>query len=449
MKEKDSEKKKKIVVGNVLPGSIAEEAGVEPQDVILSINESEVMDVFDYRFLTTSESFTINVEKPGGEIWEIEIEKDEYEDLGIEFEDPMMDDAKSCTNNCIFCFIDQLPKGMRNTLYFKDDDSRLSFMMGNYVTLTNMKDADIDRIIKYRMSPINISVHTTNPELRKTMLRNRFAGGITEKIKKLVDAGIIVNGQIVLCRGINDGRELDRTIEDLSQFFPGLLSISVVPVGITRYREQLFELQAFDMESSKALIKQVENWQLKLLSQHGKRIIYIADEFYIMAGVPIPDYVEYEDFPQIENGVGLVSLLRYEVDEVIKKHGKKSKSQPGRRISIATGTSPSEYIKELAKKVSEAFNVEINVYTIINNFFGEKVTVTGLLTGSDIITQLNGKELGDELLISSSMLRSGEEVFLDDVTLDELSGKLNVKVSPVMNSGIDFVESIIGYKLQK
>lgn len=449
LKEKDVKKKKKIVVGNVQPGSIAEEAGIEPQDLILSINDSEVMDVFDYRFLTTNESFTINVEKPSGEIWEIEIEKDEYEDLGIEFEDPMMDDAKSCTNNCIFCFIDQLPKGMRNTLYFKDDDSRLSFMMGNYVTLTNMKDADIDRIIKYRMSPINISVHTTNPELRKTMLRNRFAGGITEKIKKLVEAGIVVNGQIVLCRGINDGRELDRTIEDLSQFFPGLLSISVVPVGLTRYREHLFELQAFDMESSKALIKQVEGWQLKLLSQHGKRIIYIADEFYIMAGVPIPDYEEYEDFPQIENGVGLVSLLRYEVDEVIKKYGKSSKGQPGRKISIATGTSPSEYIKEMTKKVSKAFNVEIKVYTIINNFFGEKVTVTGLLTGGDIIAQLEGRDLGDELLISSSMLRSGEEVFLDDLTLDELSGKLNVKVTPVMNSGIDFAESIIGYKLEK
>jgi len=449
LKEKDLTKQKKIAVKSVQPGSIAEEAGIEPQDFVLSINDNEILDVFDYRFLTTNEFFTIDVEKPDGEIWEIEIEKDEYEDLGIEFEDPMMDDARSCTNNCIFCFIDQLPKGMRDTLYFKDDDTRLSFMMGNYVTLTNMKDTDIDRIIKYKMSPINISVHTTNPELRKTMLRNKFAGGIIEKIKRLVDSGIIVNGQIVLCRGINDGEELDRTIKDLSQLFPGVLSISVVPVGLTRHREHLFELEAFDMESSKELIKQVEAWQLKLLSQYGKRIIYIADEFYIMAGVPIPNYEEYEDFPQIENGVGLISLLRYEVDEVIDKYKVKHKGNSKRTITIATGASPSEYINEMTKKISEAFNVEIKVYTIINNFFGEHVTVTGLLTGKDVIAQLKGKELGDELLISSSMLRAGEEVFLDDVTLEELSKVLKIKVTPVMNSGIDFVENILGYKLVK
>lgn len=314
MKEKDVKEKKRIVVKAVDIGSIAEEAGIEPEDSILSINGKGILDVFDYRFLTTNEFLTIEVEKPSREVWEIEIEKDEYEDLGLEFEDSMMDDAKSCTNNCIFCFIDQLPKGMRDTLYFKDDDTRLSFMMGNYVTLTNMKDSDIDRIIKYKMSPINISVHTTNPELRKKMLRNKFAGSIIEKIKKIVEAGITVNCQIVLCRGINDEKELDRTIEDLSQFFPGVLSISVVPVGLTKHRDNLFELQPFDKEASLKVIKQIQDWQLKLLPVHGKRIVYIADEFYIMADAPIPDYAEYEDFPQIENGVGLVSLLRYEVD---------------------------------------------------------------------------------------------------------------------------------------
>lgn len=447
MKEKDTKEQKKIVVKAVHMGSIAEEAGVEPGDSILTINKSSIQDVFDYRFLTTDEFLTVEIEKPFGEIWEVEIEKDEYEDIGIEFEDPMMDDARSCTNNCVFCFIDQLPKGMRETLYFKDDDTRLSFMMGNYVTLTNMKDSDIDRIIKYRMSPINISVHTTNPELRKTMLRNRFAGGITDRIKKLVDAGITVNCQIVLCRGINDGRELDRTIEDLAKYYSGVYSISIVPVGLTKYRDDLFELKAFDRESSLELIRQVEVWQEKLLAQYGKRVVYIADEFYIMAGVEIPGYDEYEDFPQIENGVGLVSLLRYEVNEALSNFAEKIKDSAKRKVSIATGFSVSSYIEELAGKISIASGIDIKVYTIINNFFGEHVTVTGLLTGQDIIAQLNGKDLGEELLISSSMLRSGEEVFLDDVTLKELSDRLNIKVTPVINSGKEFVESIIGNKL--
>jgi len=447
LKEKDTKEQKKIVVKNVHTGSIAEEAGIEPGDAILTIDKSSIMDVFDYRFLTTDEFLTIEIEKPYGEVWEVEIEKDEYEDLGIDFEDPMMDDARSCTNNCIFCFIDQLPKGMRETLYFKDDDTRLSFMMGNYVTLTNMKDSDIDRIIKYRMSPINISVHTTNPELRKTMLRNRFAGGITDRIKRLVEAGITVNCQIVLCRGINDGKELDRTIEDLAIYYPGVYSISIVPVGLTKYRDDLFELKAFDKESSLELIKQVEAWQIKLLTQYGKRAVYIADEFYIMAGVNIPGYEEYEDFPQIENGVGLVSLLRYEIDETLNNFAEKIKHSAKRTVSIATGFSVSAYIEEIAGKISAASGVDINVYTIINNFFGEHVTVTGLLTGQDIISQLSGRELGEELLISSSMLRSGEEVFLDDVTLKELSHNLNIKVTPVINSGKEFVESIIGKKL--
>jgi len=447
LKEKGIKEQKRIIVKEVQIGSIAEEAGIEADDCILSINNSGILDVFDYRFLTTNEFLTIEVEKVNGEVWEIEVEKDEYEDLGIEFEDSMMDDAKSCTNNCIFCFIDQLPKGMRDTLYFKDDDTRLSFMMGNYVTLTNMKETDIDRIIKYKMSPINISVHTTNPELRKIMLHNKFAGGIIERIKRLVDAGITVNCQIVLCRGINDGIELDRTIEELSQFFPGVLSISIVPVGLTKHRDNLFELKAFDEESSKSVIKQIETWQLKLLAQQGKRVVYIADEFYIMAGVTIPGYDEYEDFPQIENGVGLISLLRYEVDEVLNEYKKKIKFATDRKISIATGYSASGYINEFVQKIREASNVDITVYTIFNEFFGEHVTVTGLLTGNDIVTQLKGKDLGDELLISISMLRSGEEVFLDDTTLKELSDTLNIKITPVVSSGKEFVESILGKKL--
>lgn len=447
MKEKDIVYKKKIAIKEVQIGSIAEEAGIEAEDSILSINNTGILDVFDYRFLITNEFLTIELEKSYGEIWEIEIEKDEYEDLGIDFEDSMMDDAKSCTNNCVFCFIDQLPKGMRDTLYFKDDDTRLSFMMGNYVTLTNMKEADIDRIIMYKMSPINISVHTTNPELRKTMLRNKFAGSIIDRIKRLVDAGITVNCQIVLCRGINDGEELDRTIDELSKFFPGVYSISIVPVGLTKHRDALFELKAFDEVSSKDLLMQVQNWQVNLMAKHGKRIVYIADEFYIMAGVPIPNYYEYEDFPQIENGVGLISMLKYEVEETLHNYKEDIIVSTNRVVSIATGCSARSYIEELASKISDVSKVDIRVNTIINDFFGETVTVTGLLTGNDIIAQLKGKDLGDELLISSSMLRSGEEVFLDDVTLKQLSKSLNIKITPVLNSGKEFVESIIGKKL--
>ncbi len=320
----------------VQPGSIAEEAGVEAGDFLLSINKQNIKDIFDYRYYQASEELLLEIEKPDGEIWEIEVEKDEIEDLGLEFEDSLIDVAKSCTNKCIFCFIDQLPKGMRETVYFKDDDSRLSFLTGNYVTLTNIKNEELERIIHYRMSPINVSVHTTNPDLRKFMLGNRFAGDVMDKIKMLTDNGIEVNCQIVLCRDINDKDELDKTIGDLCQLYPAINSVSIVPVGITKHRENLFELKPFDMESSANVIKQVHKWQNKLLKEKVSRVIYLSDEFYINAGIDIPKYKEYEGFPQIENGVGMVALLRQEVKEALKNK-KNHINSIQRKVSIVTG----------------------------------------------------------------------------------------------------------------
>lgn len=436
-------KETEIKVKYVQPGSIAEEAGIEPGDIIQSINGESIADIFDFRFLTANEELLLEVGKPSGELWEIEVEKDEYEDLGLEFENPMLDDARSCTNKCIFCFIDQLPDGMRETLYFKDDDSRLSFLSGNYVTLTNMKENDIDRIIRYRMSPINISVHTTNPELRVSMLNNRFAGDILSKVKKLTDAGINVNCQIVLCRGVNDGQELDRTLNDLSLLYPGMNSISIVPVGITEYREGLYQMIPFDREASEVVIVQVSKWQKKLLKEFNSRIVYLADEFYIMADKELPDHSEYEDFPQLENGVGLIALMKSEIEEHLGTISHEGTHD--RKVSIATGVSAYGYIKGFAAKIEGKFcGVHVNTYEIKNKFFGENITVTGLLTGRDILEQLKGRELGEELLICRCMLKVGERLFLDDFTVDMLQEGLGVKITIVENDGKDFIDKILG-----
>ncbi|MDF2985619.1 MAG: Fe-S oxidoreductase [Eubacterium sp.] len=434
---------KKIKICMVQPESIAEEAGIEAGDRLLSINEKTIKDIFDYRYYQASEELLLEIEKPDGEIWEIEVEKDENEELGLEFEDSLIDGAKSCTNKCIFCFIDQLPKGMRETVYFKDDDSRLSFLTGNYVTLTNIKNEELKRIIHYRMSPINVSVHTTNPDLRKLMLGNRFAGDVLNKIKMLTDNGIEVNCQIVLCRDINDKDELDRTIGDLAEFAPGVSSVSIVPVGISRHRENLFELIPFDKESSTEVIKQVHNWQNKLLKDKGSRLIYLSDEFYINADVDLPKYKDYEDFPQIENGVGMVASLKKEVIDTLKH---KKGTLPGKRhISIATGRLVNKIIIKLVEEIKTKYEgLEVNVYAVENNFFGPNVTVCGLLTGQDIAEQLNGKELGQELLISRSMLRAGEHVLLDDYTVEQLEDGLKVKIRIVDSSGEDFVNALIG-----
>lgn len=442
---------KKIVIDRVLTDSAATDAGIEPGDILLSVNGQKICDIFDYRFLTADSDLVVEIEKKNGEVWEIEVEKDEYDDLGLEFEDPLISEARHCSNKCVFCFIDQLPRGMRDTVYFKDDDTRLSFLMGNYVTLTNMKKEEIDRIIRYRMSPVNVSVHTTDPELRVKMLGNRFAGDVLDKIKQLTDGGITVNAQIVLCKGLNDGPQMDKTINELSALYPGVASISAVPVGLTKWREGLYRLEPFTSDDSAEVIEQVSVHQKRLLEDHGTRLIYLADEFYIKAGIELPSFDEYEDFPQIENGVGLMTLLCHEFDEYLQKNAAELDRQwPGhapRTVSIATGKCAEKHIKEMAQTLEKRYNgLEISVHAIENEFFGENVTVTGLLTGQDILGQLKGRELGSELLISRSMLKSGEELFLDDHTVEGLSSGLAVKVTIVENDGADLIMKIMGIK---
>lgn len=430
-----------LKIAGVYPGSIAEEAGIEAGDVLLSINGENIIDVFDYRFLASDEELTLEVMKPDGSILRVDIEKDEYEDIGIDFENPLLDEEKSCRNKCIFCFIDQLPEGMRQSLYYKDDDARLSFLFGNYITMTNMGKDDLDRIIKYHMSPVNISVHTTNPELRVKMLSNRFAGDIMSKMKALADSGITLNAQVVLCRGINDGSELDRTLNDLYLLMPALNSISVVPVGITKFRDGLPVLQPFDRSSAIDVIAQVERWQRFFLKKTGARRVFLSDEWYLMSGTPLPDYTHYEDFPQIENGVGMAALFTEQFDTALSQE----ESRPVHRtVSIATGVLAEKIISGLAERAESYFpGLEILVYPVINNFFGNTITVSGLLTGIDIKNQLSGRNLGDVLLLPSNMFRAGTDIFMDDLSIEDLSSSLNVEILKVDTDGSELLKQLL------
>ncbi len=429
----------------VEPNSLAEAAGLEKGDILLKINGEEPLDILEYRYLISEYEIELLVEKKNGSVEIITIEND-YEDLGIEFKEGLIDKAKSCHNKCIFCFIDQLPEGMRETVYFKDDDARLSFLQGNYVTLTNMTDDDIDRLIRMRVSPINISVHTTNPELRCKMLSNRFAGNILERMKKFAKAGLHMNCQIVLCRNYNDKAELDRTICELAELIPYCISLSVVPVGLTAHRDGLCKLKPFDKESSLAVVAQAEAHQKRILEKHKTRFVYLADEFYLNAGLPIPKPYEYEGFPQIENGVGLIASMKEEFDDGINRIPEKSYN---RKIAIATGELAAPFIKSLTEKITErASGILTDVFAVKNEFFGGGVNVAGLVSGSDIIRALDSITDYDELLIPDSMLRDGEDIFLDNVTLDELSKTLNITVTPVPNDGYIFIEKIIGCELE-
>jgi len=429
----------------VEPGSIADEAGIKKGDVLLSVNGTEPYDILEYRYLISEYEIDVKIKKPDGTVDCITLEND-YEDLGIEFSNGLIDTAKSCHNKCIFCFIDQLPKGMRETVYFKDDDARLSFLQGNYVTLTNMTDEDIDRLIKMRVSPINISVHTTNPDLREKMLSNRFAGNIFERMKKFRQNELYMNCQIVLCPGFNDKDELSRTIEDLSSLIPYTISLSVVPVGLTKYRDGLCKIKPFDKESSIEVIRQVEKYQQKFLKEHGTRFVYLADEFYINAGLQIPDADEYEGFPQIENGVGLIASMAEEFNDAIERMPKDIKN---RKIAIATGEIASPFIKELIDRIKEKTkNIECDVFPVKNNFFGGGVNVAGLVVAGDIIDTVGDLSGFDELLIPDSMLRDGEDIFLDNITLSELSDKLNIKITPVPNDGYVFLEAVLNQELE-
>ncbi len=433
--------RKKQIIKSIKEGSIAEEMEIEAGDELISINGREVIDIFDFEFLCANEELTVIVKKPDGEEWELDIEKDADEELGLEFEDGIMDDYTSCRNKCVFCFIDQNPPGMRKTIYFKDDDTRLSFLSGSYVTLTNMTDADIDRLISYNLSPINISVHTTNPELRCKMLLNRFAGTVLDHMTKLYRAGIDMNGQIVLCKGWNDKEELDRTINDLSMYIGHMKSLSVVPVGLTKYRNKLTKLEPFGKQDSIDVVRQIEKWQKKFLAAFGTRFVYASDEWYLKAELPIPEAESYEEYPQIGNGVGMVRLLNYEVDECLEEMEGDDRAHT---LSLATGTLAYPIICDQVTKINAKFpNIKVNVYPVINNFFGDTITVAGLLTGQDIIAQLKDKELGEKLLLPCVLLKTGEDVLLDDMRVPDIEKSLQIKVSIVKSEGSSLVEEII------
>ena len=443
-------KNKKHIISCVQKGSIAEELELEKGDVLLSVNGKEIEDIFDYRYLTEDELVTLLIEKKNGEEWELEVEKDCDEDLGLDFENGLMDEYRSCSNRCIFCFIDQMPPGMRDTLYFKDDDSRLSFLQGNYVTLTNMSQHDIDRIIHYHLSPINISFQAMNPALRCEMLHNRFAGEALLKVDRLYEAGITMNGQIVLCKGINDGEELEYSLEKLSVYVPVLESVSVVPVGLTKYREGLYPLQAFTREDANTVLDQIHRWQEKMLKEHGIHFVHASDEWYILAGRELPPEENYDGYPQLENGVGMLRLLQTEVKEALEH-----RTGDGRKIraAAATGKLAAPFLEKHMAMIREKYpQVDVEVIPITNVFFGEQITVSGLLTGEDLIRQLKGRELGEKLLLPCNMLRSGEDVFLDDVSVRELSEALNVQVVVVDEGGEDLVQAVLeapGEKIHK
>ena len=432
------------IVESVAEGSIAEEMEIEKGDAIVEINGNKIEDIFDYQYHTQDEYIEVLIRKASGEEWLLEIDKEYDEDLGITFANGLMDEYRSCCNKCIFCFIDQMPKGMRDTLYFKDDDSRLSFLQGNYVTLTNMSDDDIDRIIKYNLSPINVSFQTTNPELRCMMLNNRFAGKALEKAWKLARAGITMNGQIVLCKGINDGKELERSIEELSQYLPNLESVSVVPVGLSRYREGLYPLEPFNAQDARNVLEIIHRWQDRLYPEYGVHFVHASDEWYILAGDGLPEEERYDGYLQLENGVGMLRLLINEFNEYFDTLGTDMKVR-AQEISIATGRLVYSFIKEMAQKITNRYpQVKINIYPIRNDFFGEQITVSGLLTGQDIEAQLKGRQLGERLLLPQNVLRSGEEVFLDDMTVTELEKALQVSVDIVKSSGRDFIDAVVG-----
>ena len=440
-------KKNRHVIRKVFPDSIAEEMELVPGDELISINGQPIEDVFDYHYLVNDEYLEILVRKADGEEWELEIEKDFEEDLGVEFENSLMDEYRSCRNHCIFGFIDQMPPGMRETLYFKDDDSRLSFLQGNYVTLTNMSDHDIDRVIRYHLAPINISFQTTNPKLRCEMLHNRFAGDIFPKVDRLFQAGIEMNGQVVLCKGINDGEELERTIRDLSGYLPHLKSVSVVPVGLSKYREGLHPLEPFNREDALGVLETVHRWQKKLYEQYGLHFIHCSDEWYILAGLPLPEEERYDGYLQLENGVGMLRLLEEEVQEELAH---RKGDERVRRVSIATGKLAAPFIQENVERVRTVYgNVEAQVYPIRNDFFGELITVSGLITGQDLKAQLKGKDLGECLLIPCNMLRAGENVFLDDVTVEEVEEQLGVPVAVVDEDGASFVHALTEKEIVK
>lgn len=432
-----------VRINEIVPNSIAFELGIERDDVLISVNGFEINDVLDYRFYLTEENVTLEI-KRGDDFFEFDIEKDQYDDIGLEFETPLMDEKHSCQNNCIFCFIDQLPKGLRKTLYFKDDDSRLSFLHGNYITLTNLKKADIERIVKMHISPVNVSVHTTNPELRCKMMHNRFAGDVLEYLTLLKEGNVKINAQIVLCRGVNDKNELASSLHDLAKLYPQLNSVAVVPSGLTKFREGLYDLKPFDKESATETIDIIEKINHEYNKKYGRNLFFASDEFYLTAERALPKDEYYEEYSQIENGVGMLRSFDCEAQLMLKMLTK-DECKIKRKISVATGESAYDFITEIVNNVKKKCkNLECNIYKIQNDFFGHTITVSGLITGVDLIKQLKDKDLGDELLISRSMLRSEGDLFLCSTSKEEVENALGVKVTPIEQDGASFVEGLLG-----
>ena len=442
------------IVKEVIPGSIAQEMEIVPGDVLLAINDKEIEDVFDYRYLLKDEYIEVLVRKPDGEEWLLEIEKDYADVLGIEFENGLMSEYRSCSNKCIFCFIDQMPPGMRETLYFKDDDSRLSFLQGNYITLTNMTEKDVERIIQMQLAPINISVQTTNPELRCRMLHNRFAGEKLQFLQRFYEGHVEMNGQIVCCKGVNDGEELRRSITDLMAYLPFMRSVSVVPAGISRFREGLYPIEMFTKEEAEQIVDMIESYQQACFEQYGLHFIHASDEFYILAGRKFPEEERYDGYIQLENGVGMMRLLMEEFASAWEAASGSSRFQELRQtlqrtVTVATGQLACSTLEVFAGQLMDAYpGLMIRVCAIRNDFFGETITVSGLVTGQDLIAQLQerqkaGEDLGEALLIPVNMLRSGEQVFLDDVTVAEVEKALGLRVVPVEAGGQDFVDAVL------
>jgi len=428
------------LITGVEHGSIAFDMGVRVGDVLISINDSEVKDAFDYQYLIRDEAVEILIQKPTGEEWLLDIEKDEEEGIGLVFESELMDDTRACENKCVFCFIDQFPKGLRRSLYFKDDDVRLSFLQGNYVTLTNMNEEEFNRILFYKFSPINISVHSTNMEQRAQMMGNANAAKLFEYLDKLAKAEIEMNFQIVLVKGLNDGKYLERSIEELAKYLPWAKSLSVVPVGLTRYREGLYKIEKFTREDARDVIGIVKKFQQSIRKTHGTRFVYAADEFYLTAGRDLPAYEDYQDFPQYENGVGMLRSFIDDAQNAIRKP-RRVKNKPD--VTVVTAVAAAEHIKELCKEIAEGYEIDVNVCVVKNRFLGEDITVSGLLIGDDIIAALKEAGHHGKIIIPSNCLKRDEDVFLDDISVLEVENRLNARVIPIGNDGEWFVREIL------
>lgn len=426
------------LIYHVEPDSLAEQKGIRKGWTLLTINGEPINDILEYRFLCCDERVTLGLLNEHGKRKKVTI-TNQYEDLGISFENPLIDLPRSCKNRCIFCFIDQLPPGMRDTLYFKDDDTRLSFLHGNYVTLTNVTDQDLESIVKTRITPINISVHTTDPALRIKMLNNRFAGDIMDKMRFLAEHRITMNCQIVACPHINDGEKLAQTVRDLATLYPAVHSISVVPVGLSRFREGLYPLAPYDREMAICLLREVESLQKECYEALGTRLLYAADEFYLKAHLPVPSGESYEGFPQIENGVGMIRSFADEIEEALQDVS----VIPKKSFRLATGMAAADFMKQMAEKIEQHTGIQIQVYPIENRFFGSGVTVAGLLTAQDIIHQLEGKDLKDGLILSQNMLKADEDVFLDDMSLNELEERLHTHILCMPDNGEEFIDKLL------